>query len=704
MPIDILKDDLKTALSKLKAREDSLKRVESISHLGSWEIDLKTKKSIWSDQSYKIYGFDKNEVEPDLALFFSRVMPEDLVNAHKTLQQAMTSGEVTTFECRIKRANGDIANLVINGQVIFDENNIPAKLIGTSQDITDYVSLKNHSQELSNIIDHSSSEIYILKEDTFEYLYVNDGACNALGYSREELLQLNVFDINPTLTIEKVNLLKIIHEKNHGVANQTIHRRKDGSMYHVQSYIHSITYNTESAYVVFDVDISDKKETEQLLKEQNIKLNHQANYDKLTNLPNRTLFKNMLSQSISLSKKEQKQFALLIVDLDQFKKINDSIGHHIGDEIIIEIANRINSSLKINNTLARLGGDEFAIILKDIQDIQIASRVAQIIIDTIKEPIETHEHTLFISASVGISLFPKNAQTEDDLMKFADAAMYKAKDEGRDNFQFYSADMTALAFEKVVMESSLKIAIKEEQFIVYYQPQINSIDNTIIGFEALVRWMHPQIGLVLPGKFIPLAEENGFIIDIDKIVMQKSMSQFVQWYKEGLNPGILSLNLAMKQLNSDTFVYEMLKTMNQLGFKPEWLELEVTESQVMNNPQASIEKLNKISSYGIEIAIDDFGTGYSSLTYLKKLPLDKLKIDQSFVRDIPEDDDDAAITKAIIALGTSLNLKIIAEGVEKQEQMEFLTQNGCHIIQGFFYARPMPGDEIPNFLNGSKKI
>ncbi|MBU1989249.1 EAL domain-containing protein [bacterium] len=616
----------------------------------------------------------------------------------------MTSGEVTTFECRIKRANGDIANLVINGQVIFDENNIPAKLIGTSQDITDYVSLKNHSQELSNIIDHSSSEIYILKEDTFEYLYVNDGACNALGYSREELLQLNVFDINPTLTIEKVNLLKIIHEKNHGVANQTIHRRKDGSMYHVQSYIHSITYNTESAYVVFDVDISDKKETEQLLKEQNIKLNHQANYDKLTNLPNRTLFKNMLSQSISLSKKEQKQFALLIVDLDQFKKINDSIGHHIGDEIIIEIANRINSSLKINNTLARLGGDEFAIILKDIQDIQIASRVAQIIIDTIKEPIETHEHTLFISASVGISLFPKNAQTEDDLMKFADAAMYKAKDEGRDNFQFYSADMTALAFEKVVMESSLKIAIKEEQFIVYYQPQINSIDNTIIGFEALVRWMHPQIGLVLPGKFIPLAEENGFIIDIDKIVMQKSMSQFVQWYKEGLNPGILSLNLAMKQLNSDTFVYEMLKTMNQLGFKPEWLELEVTESQVMNNPQASIEKLNKISSYGIEIAIDDFGTGYSSLTYLKKLPLDKLKIDQSFVRDIPEDDDDAAITKAIIALGTSLNLKIIAEGVEKQEQMEFLTQNGCHIIQGFFYARPMPGDEIPNFLNGSKKI
>jgi diguanylate cyclase (GGDEF)-like protein len=390
--------------------------------------------------------------------------------------------------------------------------------------------------------------------------------------------------------------------------------------------------------------------------------------------------------------------------LDQFKKINDSLGHHIGDEVLIEVAKRLTNAIREEDTLARLGGDEFTIILKDVKNIQSASTVAQKIIEIIKEPILISSHTLYISSSIGISMYPDDSTNDDNLIKYADAAMYKAKDEGRDNYQFYSSEMTAFAFERVVIESSLKMAIKEEQFEVYFQPQFKATSNKIIGMEALVRWIHPSIGPVSPEKFIPIAEESGLIIEIDNIVMKKAMTQFAKWHSDGLNPGILALNLAMKQLNDKDFIVKLLNTMNITKFKPQWLELEVTEGQVMNNPESSIKKLNKISTMGIEIAIDDFGTGYSSLSYLKKLPLDKLKIDQSFMREIPYNEDDVAITKAIIALGKSLNLKIMAEGVEKKEQKDFLISNGCDYIQGYYYCKPIPAKDITQMLEEIKGI
>jgi len=453
-------------------------------------------------------------------------------------------------------------------------------------------------------------------------------------------------------------------------------------------------YHNEDAYVIFDTDITQQIASEKLLQEQAEELSHQANHDTLTNLPNRTLFKDRLSQAIIASKRNGRNFAVLFIDLDQFKKINDSLGHHVGDEVLVEAAKRLKESLREEDTLARLGGDEFTIILQNVKSIQDVSNVAAKIVTRMRQAIEVDEHKLFISSSIGISLYPQDSSKSLDLLKFADTAMYKAKDEGRNNYQFYSSDMTAVAFEKVVMDSSLRIAIKEEQFVVYYQPQFNMLNDEIVGMEALVRWQHPQIGLVPPGKFIPIAEESGLIIEIDSIVMKQAMKQFTQWYKDGLNPGRLALNLAMKQLNEKDFVTKLSETMNSLEFQPQWLELEVTESQIMNNPNAAIEKLNKFSDIGIEIAIDDFGTGYSSLAYLKKLPLDKLKIDQSFVRDIDVDEDDAAITKAIIALGKSLNMKLIAEGVETESQRDFLIANGCEYVQGYLYAKPMPQEEI----------
>lgn len=700
MPIDINNDSLETALNKLKAKENSLLTLESISKIGGWEVDLHTKKTIWTDQTYIMYGMDKESTEPTLELFLSLLSPEDHQKALLGIQRGIETGKVETFQCQITRTDGETREMLINGQVVYDENNKPCKILGSSQDITSYVKSLKETQELSELIEYSSNEIYIIDANSYKYLYANKGARKALGYTLHELLDMDIFSTNPYLTYENIDNLKELFNQSDDdkITNRTIHKRKDGSIYHVHSLIHPISYKQQSAYVLFDTDITKQVANENQLQEQSQQLQHQAHHDTLTKLPNRTLFKDRLDQNIIYSKRHNKSFALLFIDLDQFKKINDTLGHHVGDELLIEAASRLQESIREEDTLARLGGDEFTIILKDINSLQDASMVAEKIVLNMKQAIDVDEHTLFITSSIGISLYPQDSDSAHDLLKFADTAMYKAKDEGRDNYQFYSSDMTALAFERVVMESSLRMALKEDQFVVYFQPQFDILENKITGMEALVRWKHPQIGLVPPAKFIPIAEESGLIIEIDNIVMKKAMEYFSQWYKEGLNPGKLALNLAMKQLSQKDFISNLLQTMDSLDFQPSWLALEVTEGQIMNNPKASIQKLNQISDVGIELAIDDFGTGYSSLAYLKKLPLDKLKIDQSFVRDIDTDEDDAAITKAIIALGKSLNMQLIAEGVETVEQKDFLLQNGCTNIQGFLYSKPLPADEIKKLL------
>jgi len=279
--------------------------------------------------------------------------------------------------------------------------------------------------------------------------------------------------------------------------------------------------------------------------------------------------------------------------------------------------------------------------------------------------------------------------------------MYKAKNEGRNNYQYYNAAMTQLAFERVVMETSLRQALQEDQFLVYYQPQVDASANTIIGMEALVRWNHPNMGIVSPAKFIPLAESTGIIVELDKIVMKKAMTQIAKWYEEGLNPGVLAMNLAIKQLQQSDFIEMFQGLMQETGCKAEWIELEVTEGQIMTNPDDAIKILTKITNIGIELAVDDFGTGYSSLAFLKRLPIDKLKIDQAFVRDLPDDEEDAGITKAIIALAKSLNLRIIAEGVETKGQRDFLVESGCQNIQGYFYSKPIPADAFEVLLKNA---
>ena len=701
MPIDIKNDSLDIAFKKLQARESILRQFEEIAGFSSWEIDLNTKKSIWSKHSYEIYGL-KYGSDVNLDTFFSMVLPEYVSKAKQLLAEVIQTGKTRKLTVKLKRADGHIVDLLLNARVIYDEHKKPLKLIGTTQDITEISAIKEEARDLATLLEHSSNEIYIVDMESLDFLYVNEGASAALGYTKEELLHMNVRDISPFISTKEIkDLRKSLQDTKHAIA-RSIHKRKDGSTYPVQAYVHTLEYKHKQAYVIFDTDFSEIVRLEKEHKQQAELMEYQAHHDTLTRLPNRALFKDRLQQSIFTSKRHNTKFALLFIDLDQFKKINDSFGHDIGDEVLVETAQRFKHILREEDTLSRLGGDEFTIILKNIKTKKDIAQVAQKLINSMKKPLATKRHMLHISSSIGISTYPDDASTQNDLIKFADTAMYKAKEEGRNNFQFYSSEMTERAFERVVLENSLRVAVKEKQFEAYFQPQYDAQKETIVGMEALVRWIHPHVGIIAPGEFIPLAEESGLIIEIDKLVMQQAMEQFSQWYEKGYNPGVLALNLSMRQLNENNFITDLLETMDTYNFKASWLELEVTEGQVMSNPKQSIKKLSRLSKLGIEIAIDDFGTGYSSLSYLKKLPLSKLKIDQSFIRDIPKNEDDMAITKAIIALGKSLNLKLIAEGVETKEQRDFIVQNRCDCIQGYYYCKPINSKDITRLLEADR--
>lgn len=423
-------------------------------------------------------------------------------------------------------------------------------------------------------------------------------------------------------------------------------------------------------------------------------LHYQAHHDALTGLANRVLFYDRLEHAIEKSKKLDSKIAVLFIDLDHFKEINDSVGHDVGDDVLVEVSSRLQNVIRKQDTLSRLGGDEFTVLLENIVRSEDVSWIASKILATLQEAVKIDDKSFFISSSIGISIYPDDGETSIDLLKYADAAMYKAKDEGRNNFQYYSSDMTEKAFERIMLETNIRQGLENEEFVVYYQPQIDGTTDTMIGMEALVRWNHPSMGIVSPAKFMPVAESSGLIVKVDRYVMKHAMQQVSDWYAQGKKPGVVSLNLCIQQLQQKDF-FEVLKSlMIETQCKAEWIELEVTEGQVMTRPEEAIKILQEISNLGIRLAVDDFGTGYSSLSYLKRLPIDKLKIDQSFIRDLPDDEEDIAISKAVISLAENLNLKIIAEGVETQEQKEFLVENGCSLIQGYLYSKPIPADEL----------
>ncbi|OQX32677.1 MAG: hypothetical protein B0D84_05805 [Candidatus Sedimenticola endophacoides] len=445
-------------------------------------------------------------------------------------------------------------------------------------------------------------------------------------------------------------------------------------------------------YIWVFADVSDIKRTR-------TKLEYIAHHDPLTDLPNRLLFNTRLKHALDRAQRGVNQLAVLLLDLDRFKNINDSFGHPVGDLLLSMAAGRMQSCLRREDTMARIGGDEFAVLLEGIDDGKAAARVADKLIQALAPSFRLKGVETFITASIGIAVYPLDGQTSTKLMRNADAALFVAKGEGRNTFRYYRREMTADARERLTMEAALRRAIDNDEFEVWYQPQVNLNNGRFIGAEALVRWRDPARGLVPPNRFIPLAEETGLIIPLGERVLRMACAQAESWRAMGIYPGRISVNVAGPQIERGDIAATVQQVLAETLLPPPYLELEITEGFIMRSVEAALQTLERLKELGIWISIDDFGTGYSSLSYLKRLPVDQLKIDQGFVRGIPQDADAAAITTAVIALAQSMGYMVIAEGVESDEQRRFLLDEGCRYGQGFLYSKPLDSAAFEEWLN-----
>jgi diguanylate cyclase (GGDEF)-like protein len=437
------------------------------------------------------------------------------------------------------------------------------------------------------------------------------------------------------------------------------------------------------------------------LKEKQQHFHYLAHHDSLTGLPNRLLFMDRLEQTLLKAKRNEKSFALFFIDLDQFKQINDSVGHNIGDEVLIQTAKKLIKCVRSDDTIARLGGDEFTIILSTFNHIDDVSKIANKVNRAVQKPLLIYGNKYHITASIGISTYPQDAKSIESLLRNADSAMFKVKEQGRNSYQFYTEELTLRALKRVELENGIHKALIEKHFIAWYQPQYEISSEKLVGMEALVRWMDPVQGIIPPNDFIPLAEECGLIIKLGEQILDLVMQQVVSWHNEGLNPGSVAINLSVKQLMEGNITTTIAGLLKKHKCSAEWLELEVTEGFVMGKREKAIKRLEELHNMGFKIAIDDFGTGYSSLSYLKHLPVSKLKIDRSFIQDLPVDKDDVGISRAVIALSHGLGMEVIAEGVETTAQANFLQKEGCALAQGYLYSKPIPATEIENLLKAS---
>ncbi len=475
-------------------------------------------------------------------------------------------------------------------------------------------------------------------------------------------------------------------------------RRKDGTIYPKWLVISTVRDAAGKIinYVASFNDISDRQEAAD-------RLAHLAYHDPLTHLPNRLAYESQLDLALKTCDRDGTQIAIMLIDLDRFKMVNDTLGHHVGDGLLKSVALRLRESVRASDIVARLGGDEFVVVLPDIESALTAASVAGKVQRNLEQSHKVGDHVLYATPSIGISIFPSDGRDADTLLRNADAAMYHAKSEGRNNYQFYARRMNEAAVERLQMENDLRQAIAEiapgrSQFVLHFQPQIHMETGRIIGMEVLARWQHPKQGLIPPTRFIPLAVETRLIQPLGDWIFWETCRLLRDMKNKGLQGVRVAVNISAQQLRNENLPLVVEGALSCYDLKTDDLELEITESTAMQNPEITLSILNRLSGMGIVLAIDDFGTGYSSLAYLKHLPIHRLKLDRSFVKDIESDNNDAAICSATVALGHNLGLELVAEGVETDEQRNFLAGLGCDVLQGYFYSKPLPVDEVMTFL------
>jgi diguanylate cyclase (GGDEF)-like protein/PAS domain S-box-containing protein len=603
-------------------------------------------------------------------------------------EKARARSESRPLHFRHRLASGEMRTIEAHvGQVEVDGRELDYAII---QDITDRQRAEEQLRLAARVFESTNEGVVVTDTDGI-ILTVNNAFERITGYGAAEVKGQNPrilkSDRHDELFYRTLweNILTTGQWQ-----GEIWNRRKSGEIYPEWLTISAVrdTAGETTHFVGVFADISAIKESEQ----------HLAHHDPLTGLPNRLLFNARLGHALQRARREQAQVAVLFLDLDRFKNVNDSLGHPAGDRLIQAVAGRLKGCVRDQDTVARLGGDEITIIAEDIRHSRDAAAVAQKVLEAFARPFALDDQEVYITASMGVSLFPDDGGEVATLVKNADAAMYRAKAQGRNNYQFYTAELTTMAFERLALESSLRRALERGELVLHYQPQVACGDGRITGLEALVRWRHPEMGLVAPGRFIPIAEETGLIIPLGAWVLEAACRQAHAWHTAG-HPGLtLSVNLSARQFLQPDLVETVERILAETGLEPGTLELELTESAFTDNAEEAVRSLHRLKALGVTLAIDDFGTGYSSLSQIKQFPIDRLKIDKSFVDDIPHDADDMTITRAIIALGRSLQMEVVAEGVETEAQRAFLEAEGCDTLQGFLFSTPVSAEAFGELL------
>jgi len=611
----------------------------------------------------------------------------DFIALHRRIFQ----GEKGKLEFEIIGLKGTHRWLETNAVPMHDSEGNVAMLLGITRDITERKHDEAELMKLSQALEQSPTSI-IITDLNADIEYVNKAFSDATGYSRSEVLGKNPrflkSDKTPQSVYESMWSDLLIGKTWQG---ELINRHKDGTEY-LHSFKISPIFGSNhqiTHFMSLAEDITEKKQIEN-------KMHYLANFDSLTGLPNREYMKEYFNHNLNLSKRSNRPFTIMFLDLDHFKEINDSLGHSYGDILLQGMTKRLKSVIREEDTLSRLGGDEFILLLPDTDSFG-AAQVAQKILEAVAPPFSIEEHELSVTTSIGIALYPLDGTEMELLLKNADSAMYRAKQEGRNTYCFFTDEMQKKSTRNLLLGNALRHAINNNELSLVYQPQFSAINKKIVGAEALLRWNHPEFGAISPLEFIPIAENTGLILPIGEWVLRTAAQQTKEWMEKGMEPIVMAVNLSAVQFRSPNLPIIVADILENVGLAPEYLELELTESTAMHDPLRAINVMDELHEKGIRMSIDDFGTGYSSLSYLKKFNIYKLKIDQSFVRDINVDNEDRAIVGAIINMAKSLGLKTIAEGVETIGQLDYLHQQGCDEIQGYYYSKPLSPEDFQAF-------